>query len=362
MDDLRHIAMSRSEWVKPDVFDKAAAELDITVLLTQSHTKRLVQVALESLLRFYPDIPILAVDNLGRKNEAYMDNSSLYLDWKAITDKNVKVWRRTGINSHGVTMDEAMRHHITTKYVLLLDSDVIIERGGFIELMLAEFAKNDKLFGLGTYMAVSFAGDGCQGPQSDDDILHYAHPSCSIYDRERYFNFRPFTDHGAPCCYTCEDAQTAGYKVRSWPVDLYVSHLAGASWTVPYRTIYSDDHDVKLRPFVTFVIDDPGAVVELQRQTDQDFDIISPYPMRQAANIVLPISSKADRRDVLNDIYPLRYRAIGEYVCRISGNVFPGFVDAVKREAIRTQGANEIIVGGAYCYRRRYWQEYKCLE
>jgi glycosyltransferase involved in cell wall biosynthesis len=306
-------------------------------------------------LRFYPDLPILIVDNDSR------DDSALYLDWKAITTPSVRVWHRTGMNSHGTAMDEAIRQRITTRYVLLLDSDIIIERGGFVEPMLAEFEKDNALYAIGTYMPVSFSNDGCGGPQFEGDVLHYAHPSCSIYDRDIYLTLPPFANHGAPCCYNNKEAQVRGYNIISWPIDDYVSHMSGASWTTP-RTVWQNDHDVFVRPFVTFLTHEPGVIPALQAQTNQDFDIVTLTNMAETFYCVIPIQGKADPRYVQNDNFPAFYRVSGEYVCRIGSGIYNGYVAELKRQAIETRGANEINIGGAVSYRRNYWQEYVCLR
>jgi len=51
---------------------------DITVLICQRNTKTLIQLCLESLLTYYPNIPILVVD--GNSD----DDSILYLRYKSL--------------------------------------------------------------------------------------------------------------------------------------------------------------------------------------------------------------------------------------------------------------------------------------
>lgn len=342
--------MSRTEWTAREHFAQQSRALDLTVLITHHKTKRLTQLALESLLRFYPDIPILVTDNDSQ------DDSTLYLDWKAIVCPNVRVWHRTGLNSHGVAMDEAIHQHITTRYVMLMDTDVIIERGGFIEPMLAEFS-NKNLYAIGTYMSVSFENDGCGGPHNENDVLHYAHPSLSIYDRERYLTLPPFANHGAPCCYNNKGAQMRGLYVKSWPIDLYVSHMSGASWTTP-RTIWQHDHGVLVRPFVTFITD---WIQTLQKQTDKDFDVLPPGEMGEGFFCVIPIQGKANPRHIKNEAFPNFYKATGEYVCRFSGELPANYVDILKHRAIDGMGANVIDIDSVTSYRRNYWQEFICL-
>src|SRR5574343_402935 len=137
------IGMVRAFWNEAEYHRQLWKEKDITVLITQSKTLDITKLTLESLLNFYPDIPIFVVNN------SPVDPSGDYLRYKQALLPNVKVWDREGINSHGTSMDEAIRNHITTKYILTLDSDIIIERGGWVEMMLDQM-REEELFATGT--------------------------------------------------------------------------------------------------------------------------------------------------------------------------------------------------------------------
>lgn len=330
-------------------------ELDITVLICQRKTKDLTSLCLESLLRFYPDIQILIVDGNSE------DDSTSYLKQKAIKNPNITVWERTGINSHGMTMDDAILKHIKTKYVLLCDSDIIVERGGLIEDMLIEFKKDSNLYAIGSVMLVTRKNYACGPPQSTDDILRYAHPSFSIYDTEVYKKLNaPFTDHGAPCVYNMMEAEKRNLTIAYYPVDKYVSHLCGGSWTVP-RVIWGDDHDVYTRPFVTFILNNQSHLEKLKQQTDHDFDIVSTCNS-QNRHIVI---NGAPPIEFSNTLYELRFNIHGEYICNIPADLTvlqTGFVSEIKKQSILKNMPNEMNVGGLMCVSRKLWQKREAVN
>ena len=353
-------AMTRPTWQFRDRHLNFWKEKDITVLICQRKTKDLVQLCLESLLRFYPDIPIVLVDGDSR------DNSTTYLRYmQAMNPQNITLWERPLNNgskhsSHGVTMDEAIRQYVKTKWVLLLDSDTIVERGGWIEEMLKRVNEKEKIYAIGSLMLVSRRNDACGGPDDDNDVLRYAHPSCSLYNAQRYVDMPPFCDHGAPCCYNMKAAEEMGLEVEHYPVEEYVSHLSGASWCEP-STIWPNDHNVFKRPFLSFivnpVVNQVDRSISKQAFTDHDFEIIPLAPLEHHQVTLHEYNLNIDTSK--NPTYPIRYRVNGDYVCDITnwlGEIQPEFVNAVRLVAIGNPDSDEIVVGGLICRKRQYWQ------
>ena len=336
--------MVRPFWIEDNYHKDYWKQKDITILICQRKTKNLIQLCLESLLSFYPDIPILIVDGNSQ------DDSTFYLQFKSMTYSNIKLWIRDKSNisdnsSHGEMMNEAIIDHITTKYILIFDSDVIIKRYGFIEGMLSQF-EDPELYATGTLLLVTNKNDGCGLPENENDILFYPHPSCSIYRRDIYKTLKPFCDHGAPCAYNLQDAMKKGWKMGSFPVDKYVMHLSGASWTIP-RTIWTNDNDIFIRPFLTFIINTSNQFVLLTKQDDQDFEIIT-LAKETINNVVihslLPIIVK-------NSIFDIRFHVKGEYICHIPewvDRIDEDFVSAIKKEMLKNNFPNEHNVGGSF--------------
>ena len=73
---------------------------------------------------------------------------------------------------HGPAMDQALRH-LHSAYVLFLDSDSEVMKGGFVEMMLTLLEENPRHYVVG--------------------------PICMLIKRQIYLTLPPFVRHGAPC-------------------------------------------------------------------------------------------------------------------------------------------------------------------
>lgn len=358
--------MVRPNWQHSNFFKNLWREKDITILVCQRKTKDLIQLNLESILRFYPDIPIVVVDGDSQ------DDSTLYLKWMQLKHSNIKVWFRGNKGggkhtSHGVTMDEAIFGYIDTKYVLIMDSDTIMDRSGCVEGMLAQMEANPNMFATGTLMLVSNAGDACRPPENDEDILRYSHPSCSLMRADIYKRMKAkFCDHGAPSVYVMKEAAQNGFEVGYFPIHLYVSHLSGSSWTEP-RTIWNHDHDVCLRPFITFVLDGTfeGLTGSLVVQSDKDFNIVTPDRTEGVNKVVLhggSVGGNNTYHECPNKTYNLRFKLNGEYVCVTSVPVTKDFVERAKSKVIELGAPDHFELDGIRIVKRNYWQLHECFR
>lgn len=355
MSDEKQISLARPKWDHAEIHREEWKRNDVTVLICQRKSKDLTQICLESLLRFYPDVQVLVVDGDSQ------DDSTAYLRYMSKRYPNVKVWERTGRNSHGETMHDAVENKITTGKVLLLDSDTKIHRGGFIEHMLLYFQQEPKLYAVGSLMLVSEKNQACGDPAGPDDILRYAHPSCSMYDVKEYLRMykadfhSAFCDHGAPCFANMIQAAKEGLRVEYYPIDRYVSHLCGASWqTVP--TVWYDDDDITLRPFITFIATLPEQFDQLKNQKDHDFDIVT-----RGTHITKKVSTyERIGMQVDNDIYDLRFKVKGEYVCMLNEAVTEldlHTVRMIKEMAIANNLPAQFTMGGLVITERKKWQQ-----
>lgn len=357
--DKREVEMVRPFGIDKEWHRKQWAEKDITVLIPQRKTKDLIQLCLESLLQFYPDIPVLIVDGDSQ------DDSTLYCRYKALTIPNVELWERPHLNagkhtSHGVTLDEALKGHIKTKYVLIMDSDTIVERGGWIEEMLNE-CKAKKMYAIGTLMLVSRNGEGCKPPENDVDAIRYAHPSCSIIDREMYVSLNvPFGDHGAPLIWNMIAANDKDWAIGYYPVHKYVSHLSGSSWTEP-RTIWRDDFGVHTRPFVTFVCDTDMTKHGVELPTENDFDCIYVSQFKEHSVVI----HGREPIKIFNAEYQSRFSVHGEYVCEVPSAIcLEWCIDKVtdlKLRCIELNAPDEFEVDGIKLVKRQLWQKRECF-
>lgn len=321
-------SMVRVTWQDKPMFE------DVTILICQYKTYDLIRLTLESLLVFYPTIKIIIADNSPG------DRSGEWIRYKSTQYPNIKVVR--GDKSHGVAMHTAIMRDVQTKYVLLLDSDVIFKRAGVIELMRDSMSID--VFATGSLMNVTRSNHACGDPKDENDILRYIHPSCGMYDVEIYKSMKSnFADHGAPCVYPMLEAE-GKYKVVGLPVSDYVLHLSGASWTEP-RTVWEWDFGVFRSPLVTFITD------TMIKQSDNDFEIL-PHSTGTGGNFVI---HTRESKVVDNNLFHMRFNVRGDYVC-IAESLPLEFVKMVRNMAMRHPGSDILDVSGIHVYSRRYFQ------
>jgi len=326
-------------------------EKDVTIIVCQKNTKDFIQLCIESILRFYPDIPIIVSDDEST------DDSIQYLEYKHLTNENISLVHYSGkneVNSHGDQLDNLLKRYVNTKYCLLLDSDCIIERGGFIELMIDELENDNKLYGTGTLI---YSWYNSSRPCTPEDNVPYLHPSCSMIRVDIYNSMdNPFKDMGQPVEDNMRELVDKGIPVKCFMVDKYVTHRQGATW-VGNNPIWSDDHDVYLRPFVTFITD---AYIE-SNSIDNDFDIV--------------ISNSTIKREVViykqepvvvdNNLYPLRFKVHGEYVCYCNGKkviLNENFISELKDFARSNNYPDRFFFEGLSFVKRKVWQKEDCLK
>jgi len=352
MIDRRETKLIRPWWEYDDLHKQMWKDEDITVIICERDTLDITRLTLESLLRFYPDIPILFVDGGSE------DGSLEYLKYMGRKHSNIEVWHRGGRNGHGTMLDDGIRQFITTKYILLMDSDVIVRRGGWIEDMLEQMESRD-IYAIGTIMLVTNSNDGCGEPKDDNDILRYAHPSCSMIRRSTYLTLPPFIEHGAPLVHNMQEAQKLGLKVEYYPIEYYCAHMSGASYNDP-RTIWRTDMGVHMRPLVTFII--PRDVgLYLGDQIDKDFDIVYAGPIHKEKVVIHDVG----HFNVGNDVFQLRHRVTGDYVCKLETDcALPeDFIKNVRLDLTKTYCPDVLNVdGGIKIVKREIWQQTDSLS
>lgn len=314
---------------------------DVTALMVQSETYDITRLCVDSFLTHYPDVRFVIVNN------SPSDISGDWLRYKAAHHPNITLWDREGLNSHGESMDEAIHRYITSKYFLTLDSDIISVRGGWLEQMIMQIERQ-KLYATGSLMLVTRHNDACGAPYDESDILRYAHPSCSLHVTQMYHQLRPFANHGAPGCYNFQDAEIKEFKVGFFPIDKYVAHLSGASYTDP-KTVWPDDLGTFSRPMITFITTQPDHIEQLNVQNDHDFDVVTLGVHRQDHVI---IHDGQPGRKIDNQTYDIRFRVQGDYICELMGSISPGFVKECRR--VLTEGGSS--VEGQELVERKKWQ------
>ena len=188
--------------------------MEVEAVIVNYGTPRLTRRAVWSLNSLYPNLDIVVVDN------ASPDDSVAVLKREFGRLAPVRL-RESPVNlHHGPAMDRAVREAVH-EWVLLLDSDCVAYRAGFLDRML-DTARSREAYMVGEVRSV----DGRGFNTLDDDAGHrYVHPKCALVRREKYLELPPFEKHGAPCLANAITAAEHGYALVDFPVDDYVFHL-----------------------------------------------------------------------------------------------------------------------------------------
>lgn len=190
---------------KPIVFDPALARMDITAIIPNYRTKNMTRAAITSLKTFYPDLPLIVVD------DGSQDDSTAYIQRLPIVWRNTQVLILETNEGQGTALDLAIKW-AKTRCVFTMDSDIVIRQGGFLEAMEAMLYGED-LYGIG----VIYQRDAVHGNQ-------YLSCVASLYDREKYLTLPPFEHHGDPMQVNMDAAARRGMRVKCFPIFDYLDH------------------------------------------------------------------------------------------------------------------------------------------
>lgn len=351
------IEQSRTIWEHKSYWDEQQYPKDVTVLMCQKNTKLFTQMTIESLQRFYPDIKMVIVDDNSD------DDSVEYLKYKELTCPNITVWWKKGnYAGHGGNLHLAMVEYVKTKFVMLMDSDLIVERGNFIEPILQRFSENPKLYAIGTLQYTSYSNNGGE-PFTAEDAIPYGNPQLCVYDVDTYHELEtPFLHDGTPCILNMKAAHDAKLDVEYFPIDKYASHNSGSSWANP-RTMWMDDHDVLVRPFLTIIV---SRYTTMSIDSgDMDYDIVV---VDRSYEVEYTFTDKPDPRPFIVDarLFAIRFNVKGEYVLDLSKHdALRIEVDIVRhlKEQVNEQNVpDELVVDNLTFVKRTTWQKNQALK
>lgn len=196
----------------------------ITCIIVNFRTKRLTKQALTTFIKHYPSVHVTLVDN-----GSHDDSTNLVRQAGNVYSKVQAVLHDTNIG-HGPAMHRAILS-CDTDYVFTLDSDCIVNRGGFLERMLKRFIAHPSLYAIGWLRHVNpYTGVAAPpGRVSHTGLIQYVHPHAAIYDREKYLSLPPFSHSGAPCITNMREANKRNMRIESFPIDRYVTHLVAGT-------------------------------------------------------------------------------------------------------------------------------------
>jgi GT2 family glycosyltransferase len=188
---------------------------DTTAVIVNFRTPTLTKRAFTTLRSFYPDLPLLLIDN-GSRDGSLEELSELTREHPKET---TLLANRQNIH-HGPAMDQALRS-VETDYVLFLDSDCVVLRAGFLEEMLRLCSREPACYAVGKMTWMNARGFDLP---ADAGGMPYIRPICMLIKREHYLVLPPFERHGAPCLKNMVAARRNNLELIDFPIESYVLH------------------------------------------------------------------------------------------------------------------------------------------
>lgn len=183
----------------------------ITVVTPNYKTPGLIQQLVGGLLKFYPQVRLLLIDNGSG------DASTEYIRKMASSKYNIRVILNQINTGHGPAMHQGIGY-CETPLVCLIDSDCIIRRKGALEYLAAPFS-DLKVYAAGEMLLVDAGGN------TKKEGAPYIHPSRLMVSRPIYWKLPPFNHHGAPVAANMFGAAKTDYVLVDLPdVDKYIHH------------------------------------------------------------------------------------------------------------------------------------------
>lgn len=174
---------------------------EISILTVHYNTPKLLTDLLDSIDKYYPTIEVYIVDG--------SDNKEIIQVVKEIClgRKNYHLFSMGKNIHHGPGIDYGI-HKIATPYILLVDTDSKIIKGGLIEAMYCELTAD--FYGIGTIEYVNR-----DGWNVDREIgIPYLHPRCSLLSKKAYLDYKPAHKHGAPMINAMTDLYDQGQSAK----------------------------------------------------------------------------------------------------------------------------------------------------
>lgn len=186
---------------------------DVSAAVVNFQTPDLLEVAVRSFHRAYPDVRLLVIDNGSEDGsrgviEGLRHNLGEAVEPLFLT-QNVY---------HGPAMHRALQT-LQTPYVYLFDSDTETKRAGFLEGMRAALGTSERHYGAGRVTRANRRGfvDARGTP-----VLASAY---MLLRRDVYHRLPPFVHHGLPALRNFQAAAQQGYTLAPFPIGDYVEHL-----------------------------------------------------------------------------------------------------------------------------------------
>lgn len=184
----------------------------VAAAVVNYQTPDLLETAVRSFHRMYPDVHLLIIDN-GSSDESPEVIAALERELGPSISSKLLPENRY----HGPAMDLALRD-LDARFVYLFDSDTETTRGGFLEEMI-EKGTPDDVYGVGKVAHVNQRGFAAR---SGVPVLVSAF---MLLKRDLYLKLPPFVHHGLPALENFRAAAGRSYGLVPYPIEEYVTHF-----------------------------------------------------------------------------------------------------------------------------------------
>lgn len=187
----------------------------VTAVSVNYRTPDLITRAVQSFRAFYPQIPLLLIDN-GSGDDSVEHLVAL----QAAHPEHTDLVLNTANRHHGPAMDQAMRT-VDTPLVLFLDSDIVVRRGGFVEAMTRALTDVPHAYATGKRILMNRRGFDVDESAGGTP---YIRPICMLVRRPLYLTLPPFRRHGAPCLDNMRAASQRQLQLIPFPIEDFIEH------------------------------------------------------------------------------------------------------------------------------------------
>ena len=186
-----------------------------TAVIINFRTPGLTRRAYTTLRSFYPDLPVLLIDN-GSGERSLEELAELARENPTTTallanDRNIH---------HGPAMHQALMQ-LRSDHIFFLDSDCAVVRGGLLEEMVALLSRSATAYAVGKMTWMNARGFDVP---SHAGGMPYIRPPCMVIKRNLYLALPPFERHGAPCLRNMAAAHEKKLELVDFPVEEFVRH------------------------------------------------------------------------------------------------------------------------------------------
>lgn len=187
---------------------------EVTAVIVNFQTPELLENAVRSFKKFYPDINTLLFDNGSTDNSRERIKSLVEL-----YPETIKTHFEKENIFHGPALHKVLTEIVQSKYCFFLDSDTVTKTGGFLEQGIEQLSADNKNYALGYMIKTNKRGF------KDAHGIPVIVTPYLLLKTNLYKKFPPFVHHGQPVLNNFKVAEEKGYKLIHFPMDEYIDHL-----------------------------------------------------------------------------------------------------------------------------------------